>query len=73
MIMRDFPRGQATATLSFWFLEKLCERLEAQSILPTGEAARIWAAIVQDLEQNRGTALPDQSLFEINRLKLAQK
>jgi len=69
--MRDYPFPASAGVLCFWFLEKLCERLEADNKLPAGEAKRIWAAIVADLQPNKGTQLPDGCLAEIARLKLA--
>ena len=54
--MADYPIGPICGALSYLFLQKLCERLERENILPAGETRRIWADVLADLQGDTRTA-----------------
>jgi len=68
--MADFPVGDAPGALSYMFLQKLCERLEGNNVLPTGEAKRIWGEILAEL-QNENRVLGVECRQAIVNHKLA--
>jgi hypothetical protein len=57
--MNEYPVGPISGVLSYLFLQKLCERLERQNILPAGEAKRIWAEILAELQGDTKIASGD--------------
>jgi len=70
--MADYPVGPVSGALSYLFLQKLCERLERDNILPTGEAGTIWAEILADLQGETRT-LSGECREAIVRHKLAEE
>ena|SRR5215204_7548485 len=50
--MSEYPTGAVSGALAYMFVQKLCERMERENILPTGEAKRIWTEILAELQSD---------------------